>query len=46
MIEANLLIILGVGDAARAENKLFSPFVHRVVFQRVEKLCAVPTAGL
>lgn len=24
----------------------FSPFAHRVMFQRGEKLCAVPTARL
>lgn len=34
------------GHAVHAENKCFSPFAHRVMFQRVEKLCAVPTAGL
>lgn len=34
------------GHAAHAENKWFSPFARRVVFQRGEKFRAVPTAGL
>lgn len=34
------------GHAAHAENKWFSPFTHRVMLQRGEQLCAVPTAGL
>lgn len=28
------------------KNKCSSPFAHRVMFQRGEKLCAVPKAGL
>lgn len=31
---------------AYAENKCFLPFAHRVMFQRGEKLCAVPTERL
>lgn len=34
------------GNVTYAENKWLSPFSHRVMFQRGEKLCAIPTAGL